>query len=293
LLVKQFAIIGTGVVGTALAVLLKSKGLNCVGVNTRSRKSYDRFCHYLPNTPHLDLEKIAAEAELIFITTQDDAIESVAGQLSRLGIQKEKQFWIHCSGSLPSTIMCLEESLPVGYLSIHPLRAFATIEGAVKTMEGTHFGLEGNSEESRDLGRQLIEILGGIPHLIDPAKKNVYHAGAVVASNYLVSLAFLAVKLLESAGIGQREALEALLPLMAGSYQNIVDVGLYEALTGPIARGDSEVIAQHLQEIPPDFKETYKGLGRLALELAQQKKLGQGLSYDPVILQKLNSLLSQ
>jgi predicted short-subunit dehydrogenase-like oxidoreductase (DUF2520 family) len=80
---------------------------------------------------------------------------------------------------------------------------------------------------------------------------------------------------------------------MAGSYQNIVDVGLYEALTGPIARGDSEVIAQHLQEIPPDFKETYKGLGRLALELAQQKKLGQGLSYDPVILQKLNSLLSQ
>jgi len=287
---NKFAIIGTGVVGTTLAVLLEKAGFECIGVNTRSQFSYQRFTKYLQKK-HLDLDEISQQADMIFITTHDGSIETVAAQLTEQKvIRKEKQLWVHCSGSLRSEIMCKDRSLPLHYLSLHPLQAFASIECALAKVAGTHFGIEGDSKYSEDFGEKLVKILGGIPHRIDPAKKTLYHAGAAAASNYLVSLAFLAVKLFGQAGIDQEEALESLLPLMQGACHNIEKVGLPGALTGPIARGDTAVVAKHLQEMPRELLETYKGLGRLALELGKERKEVLGESYSVKELEKLQQL---
>lgn len=287
---KKFAIIGTGVVGTALAILLQRAGLECVGVNTRSQFSYKNFCKYL-NIACLNLERLSQEADLIFITTQDGTIEKIAQKLTALSVRKIPQTWIHCSGSLGSAVMCKDLTLPVSYLSLHPLQAFASVDSALALITGTHFGIEGNNSESEELGREIVERLGGIPHKIDPEKKTLYHAGAVVASNYLVSLAYLATKLFAQAGINQEDALKSLLPLMAGSHQNILKVGLPCALTGPIARGDAEVVEKHLQEMPGNLREIYKGLGRLALELGQERKHLNHASYNPETLENLERLL--
>ncbi|KUO60535.1 MAG: glycerol-3-phosphate dehydrogenase [Gracilibacter sp. BRH_c7a] len=286
----KFGIIGAGVVGTTIATLLNDAGCECIGVNTRSNKSYERFCAYLPTT-RLRLNELARAADILFITTQDGSIEEVAIQLTIEKQNRPGQIWIHCSGSLRSEIMCKEKDLPVGYLSIHPLQAFANIDRALLSMQGTHFGIEGNCQESEELGEALVEILGGIPHKIDPTQKTLYHAGAVAASNYLVSLAYLAVKLFEQAGIDKESALQSLLPLMSGSYHNIEKVGLPYALTGPIARGDTEVVRKHLQEIPWDLKETYKGLGRLALEVGEERNNLIGGNYNQEMLLELKKLL--
>lgn len=287
---ERFAVIGTGVVGTALAVLLEEAGWECVGVNTRSRASYNRFRQYL-NKEYLELSRLSVEADIIFITTQDGAIEKAAQQLAEVTKKRTGQTWIHCSGSLRSAVMCKNPLLAVNYLSVHPLQAFADVDSALTLMAGIHFGIEGNNQESEELGTELVKILGGIPHKIDPEKKTLYHAGAVVASNYLVSLAYLGVRLFEQAGIKKEDALESLLPLMAGSHQNIASIGLPCALTGPIARGDVEVVAKHLQEMPPELQETYQALGRLALELGAERKLHNGGSYSPEVLEGLKSLL--
>jgi len=287
---KSFAIIGTGVVGTSIAIILEKAGLKCVGVNTRSQASYERFCGYLPKE-HLTLEQISRLADLIFITTQDSAIEQVADKLSSYKSRKKDQIWVHCSGSLRSEIMCKDPSLPVGYLSIHPLQAFANVDSALTLLTGTHFGLEGSSGKVEEVGLKLVEILGGIPHRIEPSNKTLYHAAAVVASNYLVALCFLAVKLFGLVGIEKKDALESLLPLMEGAYKNIARVGITEAITGPIARGDVEVVAKHLKEMPEEFVEIYKGLGRLALELGQNKSYQHGSVYDPKAFQELKRLL--
>lgn len=288
---KQFAIIGTGVVGTVLAILLEKSGLECIGVNTRSQISYERFSKYLQKK-HLEIAEIVKRADFIFITTQDGFIETVAKRLSEQKETKAGQFWIHCSGSLPSNVMCRNPLLPVNYVSIHPLQAFACVDSALTQMAGTHFGIEGSNEISREIGRKLVNFLGGIPHLIDPEKKTLYHAGAVVISNYLVALTFLAVQLFEHAGINKKEALESLLPLLTGSYQNIKRVGLPCALTGPIARGDSEVVAKHLREMPAELRGTYKGLGRLALELGSERKKLNGESYAPEVYENMLKLLT-
>ena len=155
---------------------------------------------------------------------------------------------------------------------------------------GTHFGIEGDNEE---LGERIVKDLGGIPHHIFAAQKSLYHAGAVVASNYLVVLASLAVELFAEAGIQAEEALASLLPLMRGTLYNLEQVGLPQALTGPIARGDTQVVQGHLDLLPPKLVEIYKGLGLKALELGENKKAQQGLSYPQEALNLLKSSLGK
>lgn len=285
----KFGIIGAGIVGTALSVRLEEAGHECIGVHTRSRLSYERFRSYL-NIDHLPLEELVPAADVLFITTQDGMIRTVAENLSTNVPIKPGQVWIHCSGSLPSEVLRVKESLPIHCLSIHPLQAFASVEKALAILLGTHFGIEGDNQE---LGERIVKDLGGIPHPILAAQKSLYHAGAVVASNYLVVLASLAVDLFTEAGIKAEDALASLLPLMRGTLYNLEQVGLPQALTGPIARGDAQVVQGHLDHMPPKLVEIYQGLGLKALELGENKKAQQGLSYSPEELNLLKSLLGK
>jgi len=155
---------------------------------------------------------------------------------------------------------------------------------------GTHFGVEGDDLE---LGEGIVRDLGGIPHHILAEKKTLYHVGAVVASNYLVVLASMAVELFAEAGIQPEEALASLLPLMRGTLYNLEQVGLPQALTGPIARGDVQVVQGHLDHLPPKILDIYQELGLKALELGENKKDQQGLSYPQESLNLLKSLLEK
>lgn len=283
----KFGIIGAGIVGTALAVRLEEVGHECIGVHTRSDRSYQRFRSYLIKD-HLSLEELVPAVESLFITTQDGVIPSIAETLCARTLIKPGQAWIHCSGSLPSNILRVEESLPVNCLSLHPLQAFASVENALAIISGTHFGIEGDNEE---LGVGIVKDLGGIPHRILPDQKTLYHAGAVVASNYLVVLASLAVELFAEAGIQGEEALASLLPLMRGTLFNLEQVGLPQALTGPIARGDVQVVQGHLNHLSPRLVEIYQSLGSKALELGESKKALQGMTYPLEEFELLKSLL--
>lgn len=288
---RKFAVIGTGIVGTVLAVKLEKAGLECIGVNTRSPSSLQQFNHYL-RVEHLDLAQIGREADLVFITTQDWVIAQVAEKLSMQPAIKPGQFWVHCSGSFEAEVMRKNNFLPVNYLSIHPLQAFAGIDKALSLIKGTHFAIDGSNEESEKMGEELVLLLEGVPHKINPDRKTLYHAGAVAASNYLVALTYLAVDLLGEAGISQADAVESLLPLLQGSLENIREIGLPAALTGPIARGDVEVIGNHLLEMPGKYLNIYKALGKLSLDIGKAKKALNRESYDPGTLKALEELLS-
>lgn len=285
----KFGIIGAGIVGTALAVQLSEVGHDCVGVHTRSQLSYERFRSYI-NRDHLSLEELVPASDFLFITTQDRMIRSIAENLVAKALIKPGQVWIHCSGSLPSAVLRVQEGIPVRCLSVHPLQAFASIDNALAILSGTHFGIEGEEEE---LGEGIVKDLGGIPHKILADQKTLYHAGAVVASNYLAVLASLAVELFVEAGIQGEEALASLLPLMKGTLSNLEQVGLPQALTGPIARGDVQVVQKHLEQLPSKLVDIYKGLGSKALELGEGKRAIEGLTYPLEDLKLLKSLLTQ
>jgi predicted short-subunit dehydrogenase-like oxidoreductase (DUF2520 family) len=102
----------------------------------------------------------------------------------------------------------------------------------------------------------------------------LYHAGAVIAANYMVALADAARALLVAAGVSPDQALPALIPLMSSVVQNLSQLGLPGALTGPVARGDVSSVEQHLRILAqraPEMLDLYRRLGRDVLRLAREK----------------------
>ncbi|MBW2038732.1 MAG: DUF2520 domain-containing protein [Deltaproteobacteria bacterium] len=272
---NRIAIVGAGVVGTALAYLLKEKGYSIVGIASRRQESAQRAASLLESgvrattTP----EEIVPDADMVFITTSDSAIQEVCeGIASKEGFRPE-QIVVHTSGALPSTILRRAKERGALIASVHPLQSFADVEEAVKIIPSSIFCLEGDREAIPPL-MELVKTLGGRPLSIDTRHKPLYHAAAVVASNFLVTLAYLSYKFFEAIGISQDDASHALLPLIKGTVNNIEKLGPVKALTGPIARGDTNVVRGHLEALKgldPKFIDIYCSISRLTVEVGLKK----------------------
>jgi predicted short-subunit dehydrogenase-like oxidoreductase (DUF2520 family) len=102
----------------------------------------------------------------------------------------------------------------------------------------------------------------------------MYHASAVVASNYLVTLEHFALELLKEANLSEENAYDILEPLIMGTLNNIKAQGSINALTGPVARGDDEIVSRHLSDIDkklPQFSNLYRLLGKHTLDIAADR----------------------
>jgi predicted short-subunit dehydrogenase-like oxidoreductase (DUF2520 family) len=269
------AIIGAGVVGTALAHLLKERGYPIVGIASRKRESAQKAGSLLGGGVRVTTspEEIIPNADLIFITTSDSAIEEVCEGIARRGGFRPGQIVVHTSGALPSTILRKAKERGALIASMHPLQSFADVSVAIKILPSSLFCLEGD-QKIIPLLAKLVRRLGGQPFSIETQHKLLYHAAAVVASNFLVTLSYLSYKFFETMGITQREASQALLPLIKGTVQNIEKLGPVRALTGPIARGDANIIKGHLEALKGlDQKciDIYLSISRLTVEIGIKK----------------------
>jgi predicted short-subunit dehydrogenase-like oxidoreductase (DUF2520 family) len=144
--------------------------------------------------------------------------------------------------------------------SMHPLQTFTKTLGA-EQLDGAWAAVTAESGDAFAVGFWLAETLGLRPFELDDEARPIYHAGAAVASNYLVTLRAVAGRLLEDAGAPP----EALDPLM----QRTVETGF--ELTGPIARGDWDTVERHLEAIrehAPELEELYLVLARATAEVA-------------------------
>ncbi len=196
---------------------------------------------------------------------------------------------LHCSGALPSTILSSVKECDAFAGSMHPLQSFASVEIEKNPFQDIIISLEGE-KEAVSAARKIATDLGATCFTIQTEAKTLYHASAVVASNYLVTLLDLSLKLIEAAGISGADALKALKPLIEGTLSNIEKTGITRALTGPIVRGDIETVKRHLEDIgskTPDLLDLYKTLGFHTVDIAMA---GGGLSESSV--QKLKKITS-
>jgi predicted short-subunit dehydrogenase-like oxidoreductase (DUF2520 family) len=266
-------IIGSGVVGTAVGVILNTKGYEITGVYDKTTESTRQLVERSGCTAYSDPQDVARSADILFITTGDTAIQGVAEALAEDQAFHRDQIVVHMSGAQSSEILDRAKEHGALVLSVHPLQSFANLEGAMANLPGSVFSIEGD-QEAYAAAVALVEALGGEYFFIDRQAKPLYHAGACVVSNYLVTLLDLGTKLLESAGIPPAIASRALLPLVHGTINNVEKVGIPKALTGPIARGDIATVSQHLDcmhERAPELIELYAVLGRYTAPLAQAK----------------------
>jgi len=280
------AFIGLGRVGGALAILLHRAGFPLAAICDRNREQLDMVAGQLHGSPLVttDAVQAARSASVVFLTVQDRYIGPLCERLAAAGAIGKDQLVAHVSGSLTSEILQPASAQGAGVFSLHPLQSIADPAAALQVLPGSYFCFEGD-EAAYPLAAQLVAALEGRLLRIAAADKPLYHAAAVVASNFFISLEFLAISILKQIGIGAEDARKMLLPLIRGSLENLALKGPVDALTGPIVRGDGDTIAGHLEVLKqkmPSQVEMYKSLARLNVELATRKS-GVSLADFPAL----------
>jgi len=268
----KIGIVGAGNVGTAVGLLLKKKGNEIMGICSRTRESALKAAYRLGCNVS-DMLTLSQEAEVLFLTTKDSAIEEVCQEILLAGGFFPGQTVVHMSGSLTTEALQPAHTRGCHLLSIHPLQSCASVDLAVENIPGSIFSIEGD-KQAYELGEQIVTELEGQFFYIDKETKPLYHAAACAASNYLVALLDLSRQLMLAAGMPHELATGAILPLVHGTLKNIVKLGTVDALTGPIARGDLSTLEEHLavmQENIPELLQPYTSLGLYTAGLAEMK----------------------
>jgi predicted short-subunit dehydrogenase-like oxidoreductase (DUF2520 family) len=198
-MIETAHVVGAGRVGSALAARLTERGVRLTAGTGEG-------------------------ADLVLICVPDRAIAEVAA-----GIAPGP--WVaHVSGATPLAALAPH----VLRFGLHPLQTFTRSRGA-EQIDGAFAAVTAETDEARSLGFELAELLGLRPFPLADERRDAYHAGAAIASNYLVTLRRAAGSLLEAAGAPP----EALDPLMLRTIENDFE------LTGPIARGDWATVDAH------------------------------------------------
>ncbi|MFC2032668.1 Rossmann-like and DUF2520 domain-containing protein [Chloroflexota bacterium] len=262
--------IGAGTVGTALATLLNSKGYPVVAVSSRSQTSATKLAQSISNCRVFSNgQDVADNAKLVFITTPDGAIAPVASQIQ----WHNGQSVVHCSGADSTDILESAKKSVARVGAFHPLQTFASVKQAIENIPGSTFAVEAEEPLLSTL-KDIATVLDAHWIELKASDKVAYHATAVIACNYLVTLVKLATDLWQTFDIPQQQAIQALLPLIRGTIHNIETVGIPQCLTGPIARGDTGTIKKHLealQKIAPTMVFAYRELGLQTIPIALAK----------------------
>ena len=182
------------------------------------------------------------ESELVILAVPDSAIAEVAQQV-------ELGRWVaHVSGATPLAALAPHRRR----FTVHPLQTL-TLERGAEQLDGAWAAITAETAGARKRARWLAETLGLTPFELADADRTLYHAGAVIGGNFLVTLYRIAARLLTESGAPP----EAIVPLMRRTIENDFE------LTGPIARGDLETVKSHiavLEERAPDLVPLYRAL---------------------------------
>jgi predicted short-subunit dehydrogenase-like oxidoreductase (DUF2520 family) len=252
----RIAFVGCGAVGRPLGIAWRRAG-HAIGAVV-ARTSADAAVREMGGgVPGGRVE----EADAVVFATPDDALPAAAAA-HRL---RREQVALHVSGFHPSTVLA-----PTGArtASLHPLRPFADVARSVEALPGTFFFVEG---EAAEVAEALARDAGGVPVRIRTDLKTLYHAGAAVASNYLVTLLAWACDLFCRAGVAEEVATRALVRLAQGALDNVAAAGIPKALTGPAARGDVAVVRAHAGALPEKERALYLALLEATIPLARGK----------------------
>lgn len=224
-MIETVQVIGSGRAGSAIAGRLAERGL---AVSTGREP--------------------VADVDLVLLAVPDAAIPEVAQRVS-IGP------WVaHVSGATP--LAALDPHLR--RFSVHPLQTL-TLERGPEQLDGAWGAVTADTPDAREQARWLAETLGLRPFPLADADKPLYHAGAAMASNFLVTLHRAAARLMADSGVPE----EALLPLMERTMTNGFQ------LTGPISRGDWSTVDAHLralEERAPDLVPLYRALAEATAE---------------------------
>lgn len=271
---SNISIVGTGSVGSTLALLLFAKGCTIASLVNRTAKPALALSKKVKCTKvSTSVTDIAPETELLIFAVPDDALPRVVLQTAKQA-QLKKPLVLHTSGVHPVDI--LKPFVAKGGLtgSFHPIQSFPSSKSPkelMKGIEGIHFGIEGEGKALNHIQR-LVHMLGGKPVYIPKGMKPLYHAMCVFASNYIVTVLNAVSETASPLGFRERWK-EIVLPLFTTTVENTMKTSPALALTGPIVRSDFHTVTLHieaLQKFAPELLPLYTVLGIETARIARQ-----------------------
>jgi len=268
-------IIGAGNLGKTLAHLWHRQGIFAIrDVYSRDLQHAQAAAVFIGAGQAANVLTDLRMADAYLLSVPDDSIASVCRQLAAAGLLRPGCLVFHCSGALTAAALQAARGCQAEVASAHPIRSFADPASLVDDFAGTWCGVEGDCAALARLG-PAFEGIGATLVPVDSQFKTLYHAAAVFASNYLVTLFDIGLQAYEQAGIPRATGQRILAPLVAKTLENITRVGPEAALSGPIARGDLEVVKQQQQALAawhPAHGALYRQLGQATQALAQRAR---------------------
>jgi predicted short-subunit dehydrogenase-like oxidoreductase (DUF2520 family) len=260
-------VVGAGRAGTAMAVALARAGHRVVAASAVSQASLSRVSRRLPGAVIATPGNVVAQADLVLLTVPDDALPGLVAGLVATGAPMEGRLLAHASGR--HGLAVLEPAARRGALplALHPAMTFTGRDDDVEKLAGISFGVTA-PDQLRPVAEALVMEMGGEPVFIAEDRRGTYHAALSSAANHLVTLVVQAADLLREAGVA--DPARMLGPLLAAALENVLALG-DAALTGPVARGDADTVAAHVEAIraaAPEALPAYLALARLTADRA-------------------------
>jgi predicted short-subunit dehydrogenase-like oxidoreductase (DUF2520 family) len=257
------AIVGPGRLGSALALELKRAGYRITEIIPGNSRASRRKARALAKQVQARWTAATLDADLIWFCVPDREIARAARQLAKVMSWKGK-IAFHSSGALASDELKVLRGRGAAVAAVHPLMTF--VSGSIPLLNGVPFGLEGDAK-ALVAARRIVRDLGAQAFSISKKKKTAYHAWGAFTSPLLIALLVTGEKAAQVAGLSVAEARRKMLPIVRQTLANYANLGPAEAFSGPIVRGDAQVVRQHLKELKKivGAEDVYRALARAAL----------------------------
>lgn len=262
----SIAIVGAGRLGAALATELTRAGYTISEIVSRNNAASKRKAAALGRKVHAlhsTVDNARLNAEVIWFCVPDREIKKAAHQLAS-AIDWKGKIAYHSSGALLSDELDILRKRGATVASLHPMMTF--VSGSIPSLKGVPFAMEGDAAAIH-AARPIVRDLHGEAFSISKQYKAAYHAWGSFASPLLVATLVTAEQLARAAGLSAREARRRMVPIVKQTIANYEMLGPAGAFSGPIVRGDTEIVRKHLRILKnvPEARDVYLALARAAM----------------------------
>ncbi|UMB70178.1 Rossmann-like and DUF2520 domain-containing protein [Mycobacterium paraterrae] len=267
----KVGIVSAGRVGTALGVALERVDHVVVACSAVSHASRQRAQRRLPDTPVMSVPDVAGNAELLLLAVPDTELPGLVSGLAATSAVRPGTIVVHTSGVNGVDVLApLTDCIP---LAIHPAMTFTGSDEDIARLPDTCFGITAADEIGYAIAQSLVLEIGGEPFRVPEQARTLYHAALAHAGNHIVTVVTDALDALRAAVSGTELLGQQLVdyqpggiaerilgPLARAALENTLQRG-QAALTGPIARGDADAVAGHLdalRSVDPQLAQAYR-----------------------------------
>lgn len=262
---ETIAIVGAGRLGSTLALRLSDAGFKITEIIARDNPRSLAQARHLSRSVKARTciaRRGKLDATIVWFCMPDSKIAAAVLEFARRDLRNK--IALHSSGVLGSDALAAMRESGAAIASVHPLMTF--VQNSQPQLHNVAFALEGDQRAVR-VAKKIVKALGGKPFQIRKQDKVAYHAFATMICPLLISLLAASEQTAKLAGISATEARLLMMPIVEQALVNYKHMGAAGSFSGPLVRGDTDTIAQHLLTLArnPALKRVYSALAQAAL----------------------------